>query len=104
MKKSFKLKIADKNDERVVESVKHEIRQYIKREKRKPLSEGVDFWEFDCRFGKTAAGSESINFSDITAYIDTASKNGDEEFYIEILAKAGHKPKGTANVSKVDSE
>jgi Family of unknown function (DUF6172) len=93
MKKSFKLKIAGKNDDRVIESVKHELRQYIKREKRKPLTEGIDFWEFDCKFGKTAAAAEDINFSQITGCIDAAAQNGDEEFYIEILAKAGSKGK-----------
>ncbi len=91
MKKSFKLKIPGRNDERVVEALKHDIRQYIKREKRKPTPEGVDFWEFDCRFGKSVENAEVIKFSEIFSCIDTAAKEGDEEFYIEILAKAGRK-------------
>jgi len=94
MKKSFKLKQPNKADARVVEAVKHEIRQYIKREKRKPCPEGVDFWEFDCKFGKSAESAEVIKFSDITACIDAAAINGDEQFYIEILSKTGKKLKG----------
>jgi Family of unknown function (DUF6172) len=104
MKKSFKLKVEGKNDERVIESIKHEIRQYIKREKRKPLAQDVDFWEFDCRFGKTDSCAEVIKFSDITACIDTAARNGDEGFYIEILAKAGYKPKDSLSASKSTGE
>ncbi len=91
MKKSFKLKIPGRNDERVVEALKHDIRQYIKREKRKPTPEGVDFWEFDCKFGKSVENAEVIKFSEIFSCIDAAAKEGDEEFYIEILAKAGRK-------------
>jgi len=91
MKKTFKLKIQNKNYDRAVESAKHEIRQYIKREKRKALPEGVDFWEFDCKFGADEASTEVIAFSQITASIDSAAANNLESFYIEILAKSGYK-------------
>lgn len=91
MKKTFKLNIQNKNYDRAVESAKYEIRQYIKREKRKPLSEGVDFWEFDCKFGADEANAEVIAFSQITASIDSAATNKLDSFYIEILAKSGHK-------------
>lgn len=91
MKKSFKLKIPGRNDERVMEALKHDIRQYIKREKRKPTPQGVDFWEFDCRFGKNVESAEVIKFSEIISRINAAAAANDDEFYIEILAKAGHK-------------
>lgn len=91
MKKTFKLNIQNKNYDRAVESAKYEIRQYIKREKRKPLSDGVDFWEFDCKFGADEASAEAIAFSQITASIDSAAASKLESFYIEILAKAGYK-------------
>jgi hypothetical protein len=98
MKKTFKLNLSNKNYDRAVESAKYEIRQYIKREKRKPLPEGVDFWEFDCKFGVDAVSAEVIAFSQITACVDEAAKNVLEAFYIEILVKAGHKK------TKSDSE
>lgn len=93
MKKSFKTKVEGKNSDRLIESIKHEIRQYIKREKRKPVPEGMDFWDFDCRFGKNSTSAEAIKASQITSYIDTATKDDYEEFYIEILAKAVSKIK-----------
>ena len=91
MKKTFKLKIQNKNYDRAVESAKHEIRQYIKREKRKALPEGVDFWEFDCKFGADESAAVVIAFSQITTSIDDAAANKLDSFYIEILAKAGRK-------------
>ena len=91
MKKSFKLKIPGRNDERVVEALKHDIRQYIKREKRKPTPQGADFWEFDCRFGFDESNAKAIAFSQITQSIDDAAANKFDSFYIEILAKAGRK-------------
>lgn len=91
MKKTFKLNLQNKNYDRAVESAKYEIRQYIKREKRKPLSEGVDFWEFDCKFGSDEENAEVIAFSQITGAIDGAATNNFDSFYIEILAKAGYK-------------
>ena len=91
MKKTFKLNVQNKNYDRAVEAAKHEIRQYIKREKRKPLSDGIDFWEFDCRFGSDESNAKAIAFSQITQSIDDAAANKLDSFYIEILAKAGRK-------------
>ncbi|RZL90883.1 MAG: hypothetical protein EOP82_14340, partial [Variovorax sp.] len=51
MRKTFQLRPEGKNPDRVLEAVKHEIRKYIKRERRRELPEGVDFWDFDCKFG-----------------------------------------------------
>ncbi len=97
MKKTFKLNLPNKNYDRAVDSAKYEIRQYIKREKRKPLPEGVDFWEFDCKFGVDASSAEVVAFSQITALVDEAAKNALEAFYIEILAKPGHKKAKSEN-------
>ena len=89
VKKTFKLHIEGKNRDRVLEAVKHEIRQYIKRERRKPLVEGMDFWDFDCKFGTTPEAAESVHFANITALIDAAATGGADAFYLELLAKPG---------------
>ncbi len=78
---------------RVVELGKAEIRKYLKRERRKPLPEGVDFWDFDCRAGKTPETAEEIHVSEITKPIDTAAEQKWDAVYIEILAKPGHRTK-----------
>lgn len=104
MKKTFQLNLPNKNYDRAVDSAKYEIRQYIKREKRKPLPEGVDFWEFDCKFGVDAKSAEVIAFSQITSFIDESAKNSSEAFYIEILSKPGYKKAKTDNENQESQE
>ncbi|MDR3372011.1 DUF6172 family protein [Rhodoferax sp.] len=89
MKKTFKINIEGKNRDRVLEATKHEIRQYMKRERNKALPEGVDFWDFDCRFGRSQDSAEAVHVANITALIDAAARDGAEAFYLELLAKPG---------------
>jgi Family of unknown function (DUF6172) len=102
MRKTFKLHIEGKNRDRVLDAVKHEIRKYLKRERRRELPEGVDFWDFDCRFGLTQDAAEVVHLATLTGRIDTAAAEGAEQFYVEILAKHGHRqarPGRTAGAS-----
>lgn len=89
MKKTFKINIEGKNRDRVLEATKHEIRQYIKRERNKALPEGADFWDFDCRFGLSADAATSTHPANLTALIDAAAQQGADAFYLELLAKPG---------------
>ena len=89
VKKTFKINIEGKNRDRVLEATKHEIRQYIKRERNKALPEGADFWDFDCRFGLSAEVATSAHPANITALIDGAAQEGADAFYLELIAKPG---------------
>ena len=91
MKKTFKLNIEGKNRDRVLDAVKHEIRKYVKRERRRELPEGVDFWDFDCRFGATEAQAVVVHFATLTGLIDGIASAGGEQFYVEILASHGRR-------------
>ena len=99
MKKTFKLNVEGKHPDRVLEAVKHEIRKYVKRQRRVPLPAGVDYWDFDCRFGATQASAVVVHFAAITGLIDAVAKGkgdgagerGGEQFYVELLAKPGHR-------------
>jgi hypothetical protein len=91
MKKTFQLDIEGKHRDRVLEATKHEIRKYIQRERRKPLPEGVDYWDFDCKFGTSADNATVVHFATITALIDAVAKDGGAAFYLELLAKDGHR-------------
>ena len=93
MKKTFKLQVENKNPQRLLEAIKHEIRKYIKREKRKPLPEDVDYWKFECKFAKEDNTPETIDFLEITKCIDEASTQECKSFYIEILSTEGIKIK-----------
>ena len=95
MKKTFRLTDPKLPLPRRVEAIKHEVRKYLQRERRKPLPPGVDFWDFDCRFGTDEARSEVIHVADINKAISLAEEQQLESFYLEILAKPGHRSRKT---------
>jgi len=95
MKKTFKLTHPTTKVPRLVEAAKHEIKKYLKRERRKKLPEGVDFWDFDCKFGSTAEESKEIHSSEINKCIDKIEEKRLDSFYMEILAKPVHRMKKT---------
>lgn len=102
MKKTFKLNIEGKNRDRVLEATKHEIRKYVKRQRRVPLPAGVDFWDFDCKFGASADNAAVVHFATITALIDAVAQAGGDAFYLELLAKDGHRTAKSAGVEESD--
>ena len=91
MRKTFPLESERLKPPRVIESIKGEIRKYLKRERRKSLPEGADYWDFDCRSGQDDESSEPLHVAEIKAAIDNASREGWKTVYIEILAKPGHR-------------
>ena len=93
MKKTFQLHATGKDDARVVEAVKNDVRKYVKRERRKALPAGVDFWDFDCRVGADKAEPATRHLAEMAPAIDQAAKDGATEVYVEILAKPGHRAK-----------
>ena len=89
MRKTFQLQVEGKHPDRLLEAIKHEIRKYIKRERRRVLPEGSDFWDFDCKFGTSAETAEPVHLSAITGLIDGVVKDSGKQFYVQILAKPG---------------
>lgn len=87
MKKIFKLSHEKLKLPRLVESIKHEVKKYIKRERRRALPVGADYWDFDCRFGKDQESSDVIHISEINESISWAESEKLESFYLEIMAK-----------------
>lgn len=89
VRKTFQLNPAGKNRDRVLDATRHEIRQYLKRERNKPLPEGVDYWDFDCRFGSSAQTASAVHLANISALIDALVADGGDAFYLELIAKPG---------------
>ena len=93
MKKIFKLTDVKKHEDRVLEAVKHEIRKYAKREKKKDLPEKATmYWDFDCKVGATAQSAKVVIFEELIKALDAVKAEGATEVYVEILAKAVMKP------------
>ncbi len=89
MRKTYVLTLEGKNRDRLLEASKHDIRKYVKRERSRPLPAGVDYWDFDCRFGSSEATATGVHFATLMGLIDTLAREGGEQFYIEIVTRHG---------------
>ena len=93
MKKTFPLTAPNHQPARVVEQIKSDVRKYLKRERKKALPEGVDFWDFTCKIGQGEAPPESKHVEEIVPAIDQAAASQCASVYVEILAIPGHRQK-----------
>jgi Family of unknown function (DUF6172) len=89
VRKTYPLNVEGKNRDRLLEASKHDIRKYVKRERARALPEGVDYWDFDCKFGNSEANAEVVHFATLMGLIDTLAKEGGEQFYVEVVTKHG---------------
>ena len=106
MRKTYPLQAEGRHPDRVLDAVKHDVRKYLKRERRRPLPEGVDFWDFDCKFGLSTKTAETVHLSAVIPSIDVAAKEQADQVYVEIITTHGkRKPKPVVEeVLLVDEE
>lgn len=109
MRKLFPLEKPPHKPPQVVAAIKNDVRKYIKRERKKDLPEGVDFWDFACQAGPDRESPSPLHLAELVPAIDKAAEEAWPAIYIEILAKPGHrtaKPKtknpkaGTPNTDR----
>lgn len=72
-----------------VAALKHRIRKYLKRERRKPLPDGVDYWDFDCKIGPSESNAAPAHVAELISLLDALYADGCTHVYVEILAKPG---------------
>ncbi len=89
MKKSFPLTSPKHKPERVVAAIKNDVRKYLKRERKKQLPEGIDYWDFACKVGQGNEPPVDKHVEEIVPAIDEAATAGCDSVYIEILATPG---------------
>ncbi|MGJ8672597.1 DUF6172 family protein [Rubritalea sp.] len=89
MKKVFTLTDEKKKPARLIEAAKSSINKYIKRERNKKLPEGVDFIDFNCKFGYVADEASTIHLSKLFSAIDGAEQDAVESFYVEVIPVEG---------------
>ena len=92
MKKTFALQVEGLHPDRRLDAIKHEIRKYLRRERGKPVPEGADFWDFDCRFGVPPQAPEPVALGDIMQLVDSAAAAQAGQFYLEVLARPAKRP------------
>ncbi len=78
---------------RQIEATKSTINKYLKRERSKQLPEGVDFWDFACKFGDTKEEAKACHWKDIFKLMDAAEAREQITFYVQIIAVDGYRQK-----------
>ena len=104
MKKTYQLTADGKNPDRLLDAIKHELRKYVKRKRRRELPGGADYWDFDCRFGATEAAAQPAHLSTLIALVDGVAKEGGSQFYIEILVKPAQRKGRPAEAAETEQE
>lgn len=103
MRKIYPLRPEGKHPDRVLEAVKHDIRKYIQRERRRELPADAHFWDFDCRFGPSQAEAQTLHPAALIAELDALAKTGAEQCYVELLAKPAVRRPHVADASAPDA-
>lgn len=88
MKKTYNLIHPKIKVPRVVDSIKHDVKKYLKKERRKVLPSGAIYWDFDCKFGQSEESSVEVRVSSLNKKIDEQVANNIMDIYIEITPKA----------------
>lgn len=85
MKKTFPLQAPGRDDARVRDKIRHEINRDVRRQRRRPLPEGFNAWEFDCRIGTTQEAAERCALKHLGKSVDLAAAAGATQVYLEII-------------------
>ena len=96
MKKLFPLTHTKIRPARLVDSIRAEVNKYIKRERKKKLPDGVDFWDFDCKVGGSMDAATNTHVSVLSKAIGDVQDAGNEAVYLEIMAKPAKRTKKTS--------
>ncbi len=88
MKKTFKLEHPKIKVPRVVDSVKHDIKKYLKKERKNTLPAGAKYWGFDCKLGASEETAVEVQLPSLTKSIDALVEKNSMTIFVEITAKA----------------
>ncbi|MDQ6969955.1 MAG: DUF6172 family protein [Mariprofundus sp.] len=99
MKKTFQLKHPKIKAARLLDSARHDIKKYLKRERHKELPDNMDYWDFDCKFGSTIEDAKKIHVAEISQCLNTVAEQELSSFYLEVLARAATRNATTSPAS-----
>ena len=88
MKKTFKLDHPKIKVPRIIDSIKHEIKKYLKKEREQKLPKGAKFLKFDCKLGQSEETAVAVPHLELMKSIDEMAVNNTKTIYVEIDAKA----------------
>ena len=83
-------------------ALKNRIRKYIKRERRKQLPEGADYWDFDCKIGPREESATVAHVAELIPRMGDLCSEGSTHVYVEILAKPARRQRRQKTPSDAD--
>jgi len=72
-----------------MDAIKLEITKYVKRERRKTLPLGTDFWDFSCQVGADSGTAAKLPLAYVPKAVEAVALADQPEVYVEILASPG---------------
>lgn len=87
MRKTFELSHPKIKVARLADAARHDVKKYVKRERKKALPADADYWDFDCKFGPSADEAKDVHLAEIAKCIDEAERAELPAFYVEIHAR-----------------
>ncbi|MEY2994613.1 MAG: hypothetical protein RL357_1548 [Pseudomonadota bacterium] len=97
MKKIYALQAPGKHPDRVLDAVRHDIRQQFKRLRARALPEGGEVWRFACKMGPDESQAESIAEADLSAAVQRWAEQGATQIYLEVVAHSALRGKRPAS-------
>lgn len=88
MKKTFKLDHPKIKVPRIVDSIRHDIKKFLKKERTKKLPSGAKYWDFDCKLGQSEETAVEVPLSSLMKNIDELVEGKIMTIYVELTAKA----------------
>ena len=85
MKKTFPLQSPSREDARVRDKIRQAVNRDVRRQRRKPLPEGFERWEFNCRVGPSPETAEVRSLKEVCNAIEAIAGTGVTAVYVEIL-------------------
>jgi len=72
----------------MVDSVKHDLRSYLKKQRKKPVPSGATYWGFDCKVGLTEDVALDTHLSSLMSRVDELVADNAITIYVELIPKA----------------
>jgi hypothetical protein len=88
MKKTYKLDHPKIKVPRLVDSIKHEIKKTLKKERAQKLPDGAKYLKFDCKLGQSEETASAVPLLELMKSIDELVENKAKTIYVEMTAKA----------------
>lgn len=88
MKKTYQLVHPKIKAPRIVDSIKHDIKKFLKKERSNQLPSGTKYWSFDCKLGQSEEMATVVSQLELMSSLDEMVEAKAKSIYVEMTTKA----------------